>query len=67
MADRRFFLSRDHSGHWYVIENRHRSDWFAWLQLDENDEASWTPPDFARRVNGSEEGVTFTNPKANYV
>jgi hypothetical protein len=57
----RYFLSRDDSGHWYLVPADRRADWEPWANLDEDDEASWTPPGWARRVNGAPSQITFEN------
>lgn len=62
MSADRFFLDRDSSGHWYLIPAANREDWDFWSNLDEDDERSWDPPDFARRIAGSPSWVTFESP-----
>lgn len=59
--DKRFFLAQDNDCHWYVIPEENRKDWERWVDLDQEDEDSWTVPPFAIRVNGSASRVTFTN------
>jgi hypothetical protein len=59
----RFFLSRDDSGHWYLVQADHRTEWNAWCELDEDDEAAWDTPAFARRLGGSPGRITFTDPQ----
>ncbi len=59
----KFFLDADNSGHWYVVPVSRRIEWETWSQLDEDDEASWDVPDYARRVNGAINGVEFENPE----
>ena len=63
----RYFIGSDNSGHHYVVRADCRKEWEAWLCLDEDDEASWNVPGYARRINGSECRVTFESPEADYV
>lgn len=59
----RYFLDQDNSCHWYIVPVANRAEWEAWCELDEDDEASWTPPAFATPINGSPTRVTFTDPE----
>jgi hypothetical protein len=59
----RFFLSQDHSCHWYLVPATKAKAWEKWLSLDSDDERSWDAPDFARRIDGHPSGITFTDPK----
>lgn len=58
----RYFLARDSSCHWYVVEVAHRAEWEAWVDLPGDDERSWVEPAFAEPVNGSPSRVTFEAP-----
>ena len=49
---KQYFLDRDRSGHWYLVEQAIRSEWDAWLVIDEDHEDSWTPPKGAERIDG---------------
>lgn len=60
---KRYFLGRDNSAHWYIVEAKYRTDWEHWCTLPEDDEESWEVPDFAMRLNGGPEQITFTNPE----
>ncbi len=60
---KRYFLDRDNSAHWYLVDESKRAEWEAWTNLDEDDERSWEAPDFARRLNTAPGFVTFTDPK----
>lgn len=59
----RFYLDTDNSSHWYIIPMARRKDWERFLELPEDDEASWTVPTYAREVGGSPTLVTFEAPK----
>lgn len=59
---KRYFLARDNSCHWYLVENAHRGEWDQWLELDEDDERGWNTPDFATRIDHPSR-VTFVDPK----
>jgi len=56
-----FFLSRDNSGHWYVVPVSKQAEWDAWLEIDEDDERAWTAPDGVVPVCGSPCLVRFTS------
>jgi len=57
----RYFLSKDNSGHWYLVQADKRKKWEAWCDLDEDDERSWEAPEFARRIDGHPSLVTFSD------
>ena len=59
----RYFLSQDNSSHWYIIPVDKQSAWEAWTGLDEDDEKSWTAPEWAIALSGSPSLVTFTDPQ----
>jgi hypothetical protein len=59
---KRFFLSTDNDSHWYVIPIAHRGDWEEFLEIDSDDERSWTVPKWAEAVGGSPTLVTFSDP-----
>ncbi len=59
----RYFLDRDHSGHWYQVPVDQRAAWEAWSDLDETDEASWDAPTFAVRLRGSPSRIEFSDPR----
>lgn len=58
----RYFLGRDNSAHWYIVQADKRADWEAWLNIPEDDELSWVPPGCARAIGGDPSSVTFSNP-----
>jgi hypothetical protein len=62
MKPQRYFLSQDNSSHWYLVPVENREEWDAWCNLDEDDEAAWDAPDFARRLDGGPNGITFSDP-----
>lgn len=55
----KYFLDQDHSCHWYLVEASRRKDWDEWLEIDEEDPASWETPEFATRVNGTQSSIEF--------
>lgn len=55
----RYFLGSDNSGHWYVVPVSKTDEWDMWNNLDEDDEAAWEAPEWAKRVGGSPTLVTF--------
>lgn len=56
----RYFLAGDNSGHEYVVPVGRKEEWFAWLEIPEDDERSWDVPEYAKQVDG---GLTFTDPR----
>jgi hypothetical protein len=61
-APARYFLDRDDSGHWYLVEAAKRPEWGVWSAREADDELGWAVPPFAERLNGSPSLVTFANP-----
>jgi len=62
MADmKRYFFDRDQSGHWYQVQADKRSEWNAWCDLDEDDEAAWDEPEYAERLEMHPASYTFEN------
>lgn len=59
----RYFLASDNDGHWYLVEAEKRVEWDAWCALASDDERAWEAPEFAARIVGSPENVTFEAPK----
>ena len=55
-----YFFDQDRSSHWYIVESDHREEWDKWCGLDEDNEESWEPPEFAKAVGGCISSVTFT-------
>ena len=62
-ATPRYFLDTDNSCHWYMIPVENRAEWLSWCALDEEDEASWTAPEFAKRLGGHPNMITFADPQ----
>lgn len=60
---KKFFLDQDNSSHWYVVDAAYRTEWEAWTNLSEDDEASWEPPAFAERLDGGPNRIEFTAPE----
>lgn len=60
MMSERFTLVCDNDCHDYVIPADRSAEWYAWVDLSEDDEASWNVPHYARAVGGR---LTFTDPK----
>lgn len=59
MATEEYFFSQDNSTHWYVVPVSKRKEWDKWNNLDEDDEASWEVPEYAKAIGGSPSLVTF--------
>jgi hypothetical protein len=58
----RFFLSRDCSGHWYLIPLEKVIAWEKFSAIDEDDPRSWKVPKWAKMIDGAE-SITFTDPQ----
>lgn len=63
MSAERFFLDQDQSSHWYIVPAAKRTEWDAWRDLPDDDEASWEAPIWSRRLDGSPTNITFSNPE----
>ena len=57
----KFFLDQDNSSHWYIVEASKRAEWEAWLEIPEDDERSWEPPECAERLDLSPNRVEFAD------
>lgn len=57
----RYYITADNSGHKYYVPWSKRKEWSAWLDLDEDDPASWDVPEWAKRMNGG--WTTFVDPQ----
>lgn len=62
MTGERYYLSADNDCHWYVVPLARKAEWEAWLDIPEDDERAWEPPDFAIAVGGAPCLVTFSEP-----
>lgn len=56
----RYRIVGDNSGHQYYIPVDREAEWDTFMEIDEDDERSWTVPDFAARIDGR---FTFTDPR----
>jgi hypothetical protein len=52
-------LVSDNDEHWYVIPTEHDREWADFLDIDSDDERSWTVPEWACPVGGSPSLVIF--------
>lgn len=59
-VQQRFCLVGDDSGHMYAIPVNKQNDWYAFLDLPDEDPKSWDVPDWANRIEGN---FTFTDPR----
>ena len=59
MTKERYFTSGDGSGHEYYVPAAKIDEWYEWLNISSEDEASWEAPEYAHRINGR---LTFTDP-----
>ena len=60
MTIERYFLSADNSGHQYAVPVSQHDSWYEWLDIPEDNEASWEMPAYAMRIDGT---FTFTDPR----
>ena len=54
-----YFLDQDESCHWYIVPEINRQEWNDWCDIDEDDEASWNVPDFAKELGTGPNAVIF--------
>jgi len=57
----RYVEVTDDSFHHYIIPVSRLDDWNAFVELDEDDPASWDVPSWAERIDGGR--LTFENPR----
>lgn len=50
MSEQLFFIDSDGSGHWYLIPFDKKEHWREWTSIDEEDERSWSVPEYAKRI-----------------
>ncbi len=62
-AMKRYFFDTDQDGHWYLVEEEHHAKWDLWVNLDQDTEAAWTHPEFAKPIGSHPSLLTFTDPK----
>jgi hypothetical protein len=60
MSQERFEIVSDNSGHEYYIPVDRYIDWEGFMMIEEDDERSWTVPNFATRINGR---LSFVDPR----
>jgi hypothetical protein len=58
---KRYFLDRDDSGHWYIVEAEFRAEWEAWNEMGD-DRISWESPKFAKILTRHPKWVEFEIP-----
>jgi hypothetical protein len=58
---KKYILAQDNSCHWYLLPFEKKAEFDEWLEIDEDDERSWTPPEFAKEIDGWHK-LTFENP-----
>lgn len=54
-----YFLDSDNDGHWFIVPLSKNEEWDKWQDIDCDDEARWTVPNFAIPVNGHPGRVIF--------
>lgn len=59
----RYFLDTDNDGHWHIVPIARGGEWHVWLAIPSDDEVSWTVPEWAKSVGGSQTLVTFEDPE----
>ena len=60
---KQYFLDRDNSAHWYLVEADRRDEWNRWRDLDEDNPTGWIAPPFSARLNTHLSRIVFENPK----
>jgi hypothetical protein len=48
----KYRLYTDNDGHWYKVPVEQTEEFDSWLELDSEDEASWTPPEGCIEIDG---------------
>lgn len=51
----KYFLGRDNSCHWYLVQSEFRDEWEKWIELSEDDPKSWDVPSFAKGIDNPSE------------
>jgi hypothetical protein len=57
----KYILGQDNSCHWYLLPADKKEEWEEWLDISEEDERSWTLPEFAKFIDGWHK-LSFENP-----
>lgn len=57
----KYKLTQDNDSHWYKIPVDKQKEFDDWLNIDSDNEESWTPPDFAAEID-SPESFIFEEP-----
>ncbi len=57
----KYALAQDNDCHWYIIPFEKQKEWYEWVEIDSDDERSWTPPDFSVCID-SPNSIMFENP-----
>lgn len=56
---KKYFLDRDGSCHWYIVDADKRKEWYEWIELYEDDERSWEAPEYAKSIGGNPSRIEF--------
>ena len=59
MIRKAYFLDRDDSCHWYLVEADKRKEWERFIDELSRDEHDGPAPDFAKRLDGSPSSLVF--------
>lgn len=57
-----YFLDTDDDGHWYLIEAKHKQEWWDWLERVYHDEgADVEVPAYAQELGHHPNSIEFTD------
>lgn len=59
LSDKIYFISKDNSGHDYLVLAKFRDQWEEWRNLDEDDPKSWDAPEFAEMIGTCVSRIEF--------
>jgi hypothetical protein len=62
MAETRYYLDKDDSGHRFLVPCERKEDFRKWVEIVENEPENvegWKEPDYVRRIEGD---LTFERP-----
>lgn len=62
MENKKYFLDRDKSGHWHLVDYSFRYEWNLWLELDEDNPLGWHTPNYAKQLGTGPHNIIFENP-----